>query len=158
MDRENLHLLSPCNALRACRVGIEVVGLIVDWEILVRFLVYPHQVWAGPSDSKEIKDLFGCPGACVKVGLACKIPLAAIFYSIYNFNLNIEFILWIAPIMHYVCPCRWVWLLMILKLYRKKLHSGEWLCRLVGKTLFHTQIICSFDICESQHDIYNKLP
>ena len=51
----------------ARRGGTEVAGWTLDRKIRVRFPAYPHRVWA---DGKEVKDVFGRPGARVEVGSA----------------------------------------------------------------------------------------
>ena len=48
--------------------GAEVADWTLDRKIRVRFPAYPHRVWA--SDGKEVKDVFGRPGARVEVGSA----------------------------------------------------------------------------------------
>ena len=53
----------------ARRDGAEVAGWTLDREIWVRFLAYPQRV-CGPSNGKEVKDVFGHPGARVEVGSA----------------------------------------------------------------------------------------
>ena len=59
----------------ARRGGVEVAGWTVDREIRVRL---PAALTAcGPSDGKEVKDVFGRPGTRVGVGSARKRPLAA---------------------------------------------------------------------------------
>ena len=58
----------------ARRGGVEVAGWTVDRKTRVRF---PHTLTAcGPSDGKEVKDVFGRPGARVGVGSVCLRPLA----------------------------------------------------------------------------------
>ena len=52
----------------ARRDGAEVAGWTLDRKIRVRFPAYPHRMWA--PDGKEVKDVFGRPGAHVEVGSA----------------------------------------------------------------------------------------
>ena len=60
----------------ARRGGAEVAGWTLDRKIRVRLL--PLTLTAcGPSDGKEVKDVFGRPGARVEVGSARLRPLAA---------------------------------------------------------------------------------
>ena len=59
----------------ACHSGADVVGWIVDQEIWVWFT--GNLTMCGPSDGKEVKDVFGRPGACVEVGSTCERSLAA---------------------------------------------------------------------------------
>ena len=53
----------------ARRGGAEVAGWTVDRKIRVRFPAYPHLVWV-LTYGKEVKDVFGRPGARVGVGAA----------------------------------------------------------------------------------------
>ena len=64
--------LNPEVDFQACRGGKEVAGLTVDQKTRVWFpaYVYVTLTACGPSDGKEVKDVFGRPGACVRVGSA----------------------------------------------------------------------------------------
>ena len=57
-----------CLIYIARRGGAEVAGLTLDRKIRVLFPAY--LTTCGPSDGKEVKDLFGRPGARVEVGSA----------------------------------------------------------------------------------------
>ena len=58
--------------MHARRGGVEVAGWTVDRKIRVQSRL--TLTACGPSDGKEVKDIFGRPGARVKVGSACKDP------------------------------------------------------------------------------------
>ena len=70
MTLYNLHYwIYPCTdyIVAHCN-GLEVAGWTVDQKVQVRF---PATLTAcGPSDGKEVKDVFGRPGAHIGVGSA----------------------------------------------------------------------------------------